>query len=64
MPAQVAVSKTGWPDKTMRKRHPRLAKIHRNHKVEDVASVLAVHRNTVRQWVKSGLPTRDKRRGR
>jgi hypothetical protein len=46
--AQVAVNKTGWPDKTMSKRHPRLAKIHRNHTVEEVASVLAVHRNTVR----------------
>jgi hypothetical protein len=42
------VNKTGWPDKTMSKRHPRLAKIHRNHTVEEVASVLAVHRNTVR----------------
>jgi hypothetical protein len=32
----------------MSKRHPRLAKIHRNHTVEEVASVLAVDRNTVR----------------
>jgi len=48
----------------MSKRHPnpRLAKIHRNYTVEEVASVFGVHRNTVRQWVKSGLPTSDKRR--
>ena len=48
----------------MRKRHPnpRLAKIHRNYTVDEVASVFGVHRNTVRQWVKSGLPTSDKRR--
>ena len=48
----------------MSKRHPnpRLAKIHRNYTVEEVAGVFGVHRNTVRQWVKSGLPTSDKRR--
>jgi hypothetical protein len=48
----------------MSKRHPnhRLAKIHRNYTVEEVASLFHVHRNTVRQWIKSGLPTSDKRR--
>ncbi len=47
-----------------RKRHPnpRLAKIHRNYTVEEVASLYGVHRNTVRQWVKRGLPTSDDRR--
>ena len=48
----------------MRKRHPnpRLAKIHRNYSVEEVAGVFGVHRNTVREWVKRGLPTNDGRR--
>ena len=48
----------------MSKRHPnpRLAKIHRNYTVEEVASVFGVHRNTVREWVKRGLPTNDNRR--
>ncbi|MBM4223791.1 MAG: helix-turn-helix domain-containing protein [Gammaproteobacteria bacterium] len=48
----------------MSKRHPnpRLAKIHRNYTVEEVAGVFGVHRNTVRQWIKSGLPTSDKLR--
>src|SRR5260370_37945367 len=48
----------------MSKRHPnpRLAKIHRNYTVEEVAAVLGVHRNTVREWVKRGLPTNDDRR--
>lgn len=48
----------------MSKRHPnpRLAKIHRNYTVEEVASLLGVHRNTVREWVKRGLPTNDGRR--
>ena len=52
---------TGPP---MRRRHPnpRLAKIHRNYTVEEVASLFGIHRNTVREWVKRGLPTSDGRR--
>lgn len=48
----------------MLKRHPnpRLAKIHRNYTVEEVASLFGIHRNTVREWVKRGLPTSDGRR--
>jgi excisionase family DNA binding protein len=48
----------------MSKRHPnpRLAKIHRNYTVEEVAALFGVHRNTVRAWVKRGLPTNDDRR--
>lgn len=34
----------------------RLAKIHRNYTVEEAARLLSVHRNTVRQWIKRGLP--------
>ena len=47
-----------------RKRHPnpRLAKIHRSYTVEEIASLYGVHRNTVREWVKRGLPTSDDRR--
>lgn len=48
----------------MSKRHPnpRLAKIHRNYTVEETAALFGVHRNTVREWVKRGLPTIDDRR--
>lgn len=48
----------------MSKRHPnpRLAKIHRNYTVEEIATLFDVHRNTVRAWVKRGLPTSDDRR--
>lgn len=48
----------------MRKRHPnhRRVKIHRNYTVEDVARLFGVHKNTVRAWVKAGLPTCDTRR--
>ena len=48
----------------MRKRHPnpRLAKIHRNYTVDEVADLFGMHRNTVREWVKRGLPTNDGKR--
>ena len=48
----------------MATRHPnyRLAKIHRNYKVEEIAKLFGNHRNTVREWVKGGLPTIDRRR--
>lgn len=48
----------------MGKRHPnpRLVKIHRNYTVEEVTRLLGVHKNTVRTWIKQGLPTiNDKR---
>lgn len=47
-----------------RRRHPnpRLVKIHRNYTVEEVARVLHNHKNTVRAWLKQGLPMIDRRR--
>lgn len=42
--------------------NPNLAKIHRNYTVEEVAAVFAVHKNTVRAWIKAGLPVCDDRR--
>jgi hypothetical protein len=48
----------------MRRRHPnhRLVKIHRAYTVEDIARLFSVHKNTVRRWIKDGLPTIDDRR--
>ena len=40
----------------------RLVKIHRSYLVEEAATLLSVHRNTVRQWIKTGLPTSDGKR--
>jgi helix-turn-helix protein len=40
----------------------RLVKIHRNYSVEQVAETLSVHKNTVRSWIKEGLPVCDERR--
>jgi excisionase family DNA binding protein len=41
------------------RRHPnhRLVKIHRNYSVAEIATLLGIHRNTVREWIKQGLPT-------
>lgn len=45
-----------------RRPNPRLVKTHRNYAVEEVAALFGIHRNTVREWVKRGLPTIDDRR--
>ena len=48
----------------MGKRHPnhRLVKSHRSYTVEEIAHLFAIHKNTVRQWIKAGLPTIDDKR--
>ena len=48
----------------MGKRHPnhRRIKKHRTYTVEEVARLLPCHRNTVRGWLKIGLPAIDDRR--
>ncbi|MAZ70432.1 MAG: DNA-binding protein [Porticoccus sp.] len=42
--------------------NPNLAKIHRNYTVEEVASLFGIHKNTVRGWIKTGMPVCDDRR--
>src|SRR5215813_9000 len=42
--------------------NPRLVKVHRNYLVEEIARLFRVHKNTVRNWVKQGLPAIDDRR--
>jgi excisionase family DNA binding protein len=37
--------------------NPRLAKLHRAYTTEQAARLFGVHRNTVRAWIKAGLPT-------
>jgi hypothetical protein len=47
MHAQVAVNKTGWPDRTVSKRHPRLAKIHTEpHRGKEVAALFGLTKST------------------
>lgn len=41
------------------KLNPNLAKINRSYTVEEVAALYGVHKNTVRNWIKNGLPVCD-----
>ena len=41
--------------------NPRLVKI-RSYSVDEVAQTLGIHKNTIRNWIKNGLPTIDSRR--
>lgn len=40
----------------------RLAKIHRSYTVSDIVARFGVHPNTVRGWMRAGLPTTDRKR--
>jgi hypothetical protein len=48
----------------MAKRRPnyRQVKIHRSYTVEEIPCLFGIHKNTVRAWVKAGLPTSDGKR--
>jgi len=42
--------------------NPRLAKIHRNYTIEEIAKLFDVHKNTVGNWIKQGLPVCGRKR--
>lgn len=42
--------------------NPRLVKINRSYTLEEAARLLGVHKNTIRDWVRRGLPTVDQQR--
>ena len=46
----------------MKRLNPRRVKIHRCYTVEEVATLFGAHKNTVRGWLKAGLPRIDGRR--
>lgn len=42
--------------------NPKLAKIHRNYSVEEIARLFMLHKNTVRAWLRQGLQALDGQR--
>lgn len=42
--------------------NPYRVKIHRNYTIEEIALLFEMHKNTIRTWVKQGLPVIDKAR--
>ena len=42
-----------------RRINPRLIKIHRSYSVDEAARALGAHKNSVRSWIKNGLPVVD-----
>lgn len=45
-----------------RRFNPNLAKTHRNYEVGEIAKLFTIHKNSVREWIKQGLPVAEKRR--
>ena len=45
-----------------RLQNPRLAKIHRSYRVDEIADLYGTHKNTVLNWIKQGLPVFDNKR--
>ncbi len=45
-----------------RRINPRLIKLHRAYSVEEAARTLGAHKNSVRGWIKNGLPIADRSR--
>lgn len=42
--------------------NPQRVKIHRSYTMEEVAALLSVHKNTVREWLRGGLPALTEQR--
>ena len=49
-------------ERRRRRPNPRLVKRYRTYTVDEVARLFDNHRNTVRSWIKQGLPTLDSRK--
>ena len=39
--------------------NPRLVKIHRKYSIEEIARLFGLHKNTIRNWLRQGLPAID-----
>jgi excisionase family DNA binding protein len=58
--AEALKSALGTPK--WRRPNPRLIKIHRSYSIDEAARLLHAHKNTIRSWIKQGLPIIDRRR--
>lgn len=66
-PKSGATTRRYWARQLMAKspcRRPdhRPVKVHRNYTIEEAAQALDVHKNTVRAWIRQGLPLIDRKR--
>lgn len=43
----------------MPRANPKLVKIHRSYSVDEISDLFGLHKNTVRGWLKAGLPPID-----
>jgi excisionase family DNA binding protein len=48
--------------RVVKRLNPRRVKVHRSYTVEEVAKLFGAHKNTVRNWLREGLPMVDHRR--
>ena len=65
-PIDITSDPSGTPKRfrlwNVRRFNPRRVKVHRSYTVEEVASLFGAHKNTVRNWLREGLPKVDDRR--
>jgi Helix-turn-helix domain len=61
-PLRANLERAGLRRMSRRRIDPRRVKIHRNYTVEEVAALLGTHKNTIRNWLKRGLPAVDRKR--
>jgi hypothetical protein len=65
-PIDITSDPSGTPKRfrlwNVRRFNPRRVKVHRSYSVEEVAKLFGAHKNTVRNWLKEGLPKVDDRR--
>ena len=62
MPSVAQPARRPTAARATRRPNHRLVKVHRSYTVDEIARLFGIHRNTVRDWVKRGLPTNDDRR--
>jgi hypothetical protein len=60
--ARLGGGASGAQPRKRKRAYHRLVKIHRSYTVEEAADLFGVHKNTIRAWIKVGLPVIDRKR--